>query len=213
MDAYLDDLRTLTAIDSGRDHKAGGDQINDWLIGRLRQIGCEIERYPQHEVADNFVAKLKGDGSGRILLLGHSDTVFAKGTAAERPLIVDGNKVLAPGSCDMKAGLLSGLYALEAIVESGDTNLGSIDFLCVSDEESELRFSISLIGELSIDANTMLTLEGVRWLRVEAFGRSATLGLNRKFRYYYAIVLLNIVLPEPPSPKIRSLPMCEPRKK
>jgi acetylornithine deacetylase/succinyl-diaminopimelate desuccinylase-like protein len=49
------------------------------------------------------------------MLLGHSATVFPKGTAAQRPMQIAGPKILGPGVCDMKGGLLTGLYAVQAL--------------------------------------------------------------------------------------------------
>ena len=134
LDVYLDDLRTLVGIDSGSYDKAGVDKINDWLEERLRALGFSVERYPQTESGDDLLATQRGKGQGRILLLGHSDTVFPVGTAGERPMTIQGDKVLGPGTCDMKAGLLTGIYALEALREIGFDGYDSISYLCVTDE-------------------------------------------------------------------------------
>ena len=66
-------------------------------------------------LGDNLLAVRKGQGSQRVMLLGHADTVFPVGTAAARPLTIQGNKIMGPGTCDMKAGLLTGIYAIEAL--------------------------------------------------------------------------------------------------
>ncbi len=206
LNQYLDDLRTLTAIDSGRDHKAGGDAINDWLTARLTKLGCHIERHRQPDIADNLLATFPGQGSGRLLLLGHSDTVFPKGTAAQRPMRIEGDKILGPGTCDMKAGLLTGLYALEALHHIGFTDFAAIDYLCVSDEESQPRPSIPLIREVSRRADAALTMEaarengdivvarkGVQWYTIEAFGQAAHAGVEPE-KGHNAILALAKVL-------------------
>ena len=52
-------------------------------------------------------------GGPRILLIGHMDTVFDPGTAAERPFAIDADGIArGPGVTDMKSGLLAGLYAI-----------------------------------------------------------------------------------------------------
>src|SRR5688572_4304191 len=99
LDAYLADLRTLAGIDSGSYDKAGVDAVNDWLENRLSWLGLKVERQPQVKFGDDLLAQLQGKGRGRILLLGHTDTVFPVGTAAERPLKIEGDKVLGPGTC------------------------------------------------------------------------------------------------------------------
>ncbi len=191
LDAYLDDLRTLVSIDSGSRYKAGVDAVNDWLENRLTKLGFTVERRPQSEFGDDLLATLPGQGHGRILLLGHSDTVFPPGTAAERPMRIEGDKILGPGVCDMKAGLLTGLYAVEALIELGYDDFETIGYLCVSDEECGQRHAIPLIRSESRKADVVLTLEAarengdivtarkaVRWYTVEAFGRAAHAGVE-----------------------------------
>ncbi len=60
--------------------------------------------------ATRCVATFHGRADGpRILLIGHMDTVFDPGTAAERPFRIDDGIAYGPGVTDMKAGLLAGL--------------------------------------------------------------------------------------------------------
>lgn len=191
LDAYLDDLRTLSGTDSGTLDKEGVNKVVAWLEERLKGLGFSVERRPQAKHGDDLLATLDGSGKGHIMLLGHSDTVFPKGTAAERPLTIDGDIINGPGTCDMKAGLLTGLYAVAALREIGFDDFGRISYLCVSDEEVEERHSHDLIREIGRQADVGLTLEaarangdvvaarkGVRWYQVEAFGKSAHAGVE-----------------------------------
>lgn len=191
LDDYLDDLRTLVGIDSGTRDKDGVERVNAWLEQRLGALGFAVERHPQLEIGDNLQATLDGRGSGHILLLGHSDTVFPKGTAAERPMTIEGDKILGPGTCDMKAGLLAGCYAVAALSELGFQDYDRITYLCVSDEEIGERRSLGLIRAAARQADTALTLEaarangdiviarkGVRVYAIEASGRAAHAGVE-----------------------------------
>ena len=188
---YLDDLRTLVDIDSGSDDKTGVDAVVDWLTARLSALGFAVERHPQPTLGDNLRATLRGHGTRRILLLGHSDTVFPKGTAVQRPMQIVGPKLLGPGVCDMKGGLLTGLYAVEALQATGFDNFGEIVFLCVSDEEIGQRGSVPLIRETARQVDVAFTLEAarangdivtarktVRWCTLEAFGKAAHAGVE-----------------------------------
>lgn len=188
---YLDDLSALVRIDSGTAHKAGVDQVVDWMENRLNNLGFEVERLPQTKTGDNLLAALDGEGSGTILLLGHSDTVYPVGTTAERPMKIEGDKILGPGTCDMKAGLLCGCYAVEALSELGFLNFGRIVLLCVSDEEVQERYSYDLIRTAARQADAVFTLEaarengdiviarkGVRVYAVETFGHAAHAGVE-----------------------------------
>jgi glutamate carboxypeptidase len=199
LDAYLDDLRTLVGIDSGSYDKAGVDAVNAWIEARLAKLGFAVERFPQAEFGDDLLGTLRGQGKKRILLLGHTDTVFPVGTAAKRPLVIQGDpvlpagsvKVLGPGSADMKSGLLSGIYAVQALREIGFDDFGTLAYLCVSDEECSERHAIPLIRTESRKADAVLTLEAarengdvvtarkaLRWYTVEAFGRAAHAGVE-----------------------------------
>jgi len=190
--AYIEELRELVNTDSGSYDKMGVDAVVGWLEQRLTLLGCEVKRYHQPKFGDDLLATMGGRGKGHILLLGHSDTVFPAGTAAERPMTIEGDRILGPGTCDMKAGLLTGVYALETLREIGFDDYGSISYLCVSDEEiGGDRHSIPLIRSEARRADVVLTLEAARengdivsarkgmcWYVVEAFGQSAHAGVE-----------------------------------
>ena len=162
LEGYLADLRRLVAIDSGAYDKAGGQRVNDWLAARLECAGFTIQRYPQRDTADHLLAQLRGGGRARILLLGHCDTVYPRGTAAQRPLHLLGDRLLGPGTCDMKAGLISGIYAIEALQKQNFNDFALLSFLCVADEEVDRRTSIPLITESVRGYDAVLTLEAAR---------------------------------------------------
>ncbi len=188
---YLADLEHLVAIDSGTYDKEGCNRVNDWLEQRLGTLGFSIERFPQPDTGDHLLARLGGRGSARILLLGHSDTVYPRGTAARRPLKQAGDRLLGPGVCDMKAGLLAGIYAVEALNAIGFDDFRILALLCVADEEVDERTSVPLIQQSIAGYDAVLTLEAAREngdivtarkgnvvMRVEAHGRSAHAGVE-----------------------------------
>ncbi|MDE2818391.1 MAG: M20 family metallopeptidase [Chloroflexota bacterium] len=188
---YLADLELLVAIDSGPRDKAGCNRVNDWLEERLGPLGFSIERFPQPDTGDHLLARLPGQGSARILLLGHSDTVYPRGTAARRPLTQAGDRLLGPGACDMKAGLLAGIYAIEALDAVGFDDFRTLTLLCVADEELDERTSVPLIRQSMAGYDAALTLEAAREngdivtarkgnvvMRVEAHGGAAHAGVE-----------------------------------
>lgn len=159
---YLADLRTLTAFEAGTRNKTGVDATQNWLQARLEQLGFTCRRERQPRLGDNLIAMHKGTGHTRVMLLGHADTVFPVGTAAARPLTIHGNKIMAPGACDMKGGLLAGLYAVEALLHAGFSGWGVINFLCVCDEEIQDRCSLPLIRSVARQSDVAFTLEAAR---------------------------------------------------
>jgi len=91
----------------------------------------------------------------------------------------------------MKGGLLTGLYAVQALQTTGFDNFGEIVFLCVSDEEIGQRASVPLIRETARQVDVAFTLEAarangdivtarktVRWCTLEAFGKAAHAGVE-----------------------------------
>jgi glutamate carboxypeptidase len=191
LDGYLEDLRYLASIDSGTYDKAGVDAVQHWFEERFRQLGFDTERHPQEQWGDDLIARKRGLGTGRVLLIGHADTVYQAGTAAERPLTFDGDKILGPGTCDMKAGLLTGLYAMRALDQAGWMDYDTISCLIVSDEEIEQRHSAELLKSEGPKHHAALTLEAARangdivtsrkatrWYRVEAHGKAAHAGVE-----------------------------------
>lgn len=188
---YLTDLRTLTAIEAGTLHKPGVDAVQDWLQARLGVLGFDCTREREAALGDNLLAVRKGQGTQRVMLLGHADTVFPVGTAAARPMTIHGNKIMGPGTCDMKGGLLTGLYAIEALDHVGFTGYGTINFLCVCDEEIHDRCSIPLIRRTARISDVAFTLEAARangdivtarktavWGTIEVQGKAAHAGVE-----------------------------------
>ena len=51
--------------------------------------------------------------------MGHCDTVFPKGTAAQRPFRIDGELAHGPGVADMKSGLVINSFVLAAFARAG----------------------------------------------------------------------------------------------
>lgn len=172
-DAFLAELRTLVAIDSGSYSPPGVNAVADHMQAALRARGWEVKRTP-HEPAtgeralgDLLVARLRGarpaaDGGARVLLVGHMDTVFPDGTAAERPLRIDGGRALGPGVSDMKAGLLSGMYAVDCLRDSGFEAFDEIVYVCNPDEEIGSPFSGATIREVARNVDAAYVLEGAR---------------------------------------------------
>jgi glutamate carboxypeptidase len=127
--SYLDRLRALCGIDSPTGNIGGLDAcaalIGEWAAA----AGCAVDLLPT-PVGLHVVARTHGSGP-RILLLGHHDTVFPLGTAAARPVRLEGDRALGPGVADMKGGVLVGLAALERLAESEL----AVELHCVPDEE------------------------------------------------------------------------------
>ncbi len=159
---YMDDLQALVNVDCGTSNKAGVETVGRLFRSLLRADGFELTEFPLVEYGDCCLARLRGTGKARILLVGHLDTVFPDGTVAERPMRVEGRRVFGPGVSDMKAGLLTGLYAVRALLHVGFHDFERIDFFINTDEEVGSPASRSLYAPVAEAADAALVLEAGR---------------------------------------------------
>lgn len=188
---YITDVGALCAIDSFTYYKPGIDQVAALLDERVRGLGMDVTIAEQEQWGNNLYGVLHGDGDGVLLLLGHMDTVYPVGTAQQRPVHVDGDKLLGPGVCDMKGCILLAMYALEALVAARYRDFREIRFLCVSDEEINVRHCVDLMRQASEGCDAAFVLEAARsngdivssrkgnaWYTLHARGHSAHAGVE-----------------------------------
>jgi glutamate carboxypeptidase len=175
--AYLRDLRRLVDVDCGSYSKAGVDEVGTWVAERLVELGASVVGHANEDLGDTIVGTFEGDASGPcVLLLGHLDTVFDPGTVAQRPFTIRDGRAYGPGVCDMKAGLLTALYALDALrsvavarapgsAPGSDTSwlpVGRLVFIANPDEEIGSPASSAVIVEQAAHADAALVLEPAR---------------------------------------------------
>jgi acetylornithine deacetylase len=109
--------KDLVAIDSVSKH--GNAAIVDALEPVLRRYGFAVERLEHRDAAGetkiNLIG-LKGDGGGALGFFSHVDTV--PGTGWDRDPwtpVVDGDRLIGLGSCDMKGPLAATLVAAAGV--------------------------------------------------------------------------------------------------
>ena len=205
--AYLADLEMLVNLDSGTFDKAGVDRVGQKLRERYRQLGAEIKEYPSPVYGDTFVATLGGIGEGRVLLLGHLDTFYPLGTAAQRPFTIESERAYGPGSADMKSGNLCILYALDALRQRGFEDYALLTAVHNTDEEIGSPSSRELIRSEAERADAVLVLEagrengsivsarkGVADFQLRVRGRSAHAGVNHDRGRSAALELAHLVV-------------------
>lgn len=132
---FLSDLETLVNVDCGTYTKRGVDFVGDWVNARGQAWDWDMEYFPVREFGNCHLARLRGNGQGKFLMLGHLDTVYPEGVAAERPLRAEGNKLLGPGVCDMKGGLLAAMYAVRGLQLAGFDDFAELAIFFGCDEE------------------------------------------------------------------------------
>ena len=128
----------------------------------------------------------KGSDDTKVLIVGHHDTVFQKGTVAKRGFSVDGDIARGPGIFDMKAGIIQAIYGLSEIREACHAEI-----LITADEEIGSYASRALIEERAKATGNVLVFEpsgngdalkiarkGVGTFRVDIAGRASHAGLE-----------------------------------
>jgi glutamate carboxypeptidase len=127
------ELEALVAISSPSGDRHGAEEAVA-LVAALAPNEADIERVPcsSADHADDLVVRLTGDGSRRLLLLGHLDTVIAHDE--HRPLTREGERLIGSGSIDMKGGDVLALGVLRALTARAD-EFAEVALLLVCDEE------------------------------------------------------------------------------
>jgi glutamate carboxypeptidase len=167
-EGFVEALERMVNVDCGSYSPQGVNAIADLCEERFRSRGWDVDRRaapPRPDgsrLGDLVIGTHTGSGTTRILLVGHMDTVFDDGTAAERPFRIDGDIAYGPGVSDMKGGLLTGFEAVEVLQEAGADGFGSITYVCNPDEEIGSPFSGPVIREMAPQHDVAFVLEGAR---------------------------------------------------
>jgi glutamate carboxypeptidase len=165
---FLAELEAMVNVDCGSYSPAGVNAIVDRCERRFRDAGWEVDRRAhvagadEPQFGDLVIGTLRGAGGPRVLLVGHTDTVFDDGTVAERPFRVEGGRAFGPGVSDMKGGLLAGFFATQALQDVGIDAFAHITYVCNPDEEIGSTFSGPVISALAGEHDVAFVLEGGR---------------------------------------------------
>ncbi len=190
----LELLRELVNIDSGSYDKPGVDAVQAVLRNHLAEHGVSSQVYP-NETYGNCLRALVRTASGSedrpAMLMGHCDTVFPKGTVAQRPFRIDGHLAYGPGVADMKGGLVINTFVLETFARLGAPI--PLVALYTADEEIASPSSRPVIEAAARGARAVLNGEpgrptgnvvtgrkGALFLDIEVTGKPAHSGVNHR---------------------------------
>ncbi len=167
----------------------------DLIAAKLESIGMETERWVEPPRYPALAARLPGSGRGRSLAInGHIDVVpVGDDSAWAHPAwggeIVDG-KLWGRGACDMKSGVAAGIFAAQALVDSGVERTGDLWLHIVSDEEvvgwstRRLVARLPKVNAVIVAEPTELEIQpvegGLVHMRIEIDGRESHAGNRYK---------------------------------
>ena len=166
----IDTMRQLVGIESGSRDPEGLREIAAVIADRLRDLGGEVELVSHDdpyvmvdtpaEIGQSVVARFRGQGQGRILLLAHMDTVYLRGQLVEQPFRIIDGRAFGLGIADDKHGIALILHTLAALraLEFDDYEL--ITVLINADEEVSSAGSRGLITRLGAEHDAVFSCEG-----------------------------------------------------
>jgi glutamate carboxypeptidase len=128
-----DELTWLVDISSPSGDVEGAERALE-LCARLLPEGASVRR-PACSTpgsAPDLIGTVTGTGTGRLMLLGHVDTVI--GHDAHQPLRREGDRLYGTGTVDMKGGDILALGVARALAQRPET-FAELAVLMVTDEE------------------------------------------------------------------------------
>jgi glutamate carboxypeptidase len=175
--ALLDLIRQLVRAESPSNDKAAVDACVELAAAHARTLGGRVRLHrqrgfgnllearfgpkPPKAKADNAVGN--GQEAGRILLLGHLDTVWPLGTLKTMPCRMAEGRLWGPGTLDMKAGVAMAFTALEMLTEAGLLQR-EIVLLLNSEEEIGSPVSRPITERLAAGCSAVYVLEAAQGL-------------------------------------------------
>ncbi|MFA6915294.1 MAG: hydrolase [Parachlamydiales bacterium] len=151
-------LIKLADQNSGSDNLEGLSHVHQILLDATADLRGErstLELPLTPELHTNGETTLKKNANAllirrypkaplRILLGGHMDTVFPKSSPFQKCRLAAPDKIIGPGTADMKGGLIVMIYALKALERSPLAGKIGWDILITPDEETGSVASQSL---------------------------------------------------------------------
>lgn len=177
IDARQDDMvETVIAwskVNSGSRNLEGLSRMEALIIASFEALDPEIEfvDLPDGESvtpAGDVVVAPNGrcirifkrpDANRRVLMTGHTDTVFAVDSPFQEPVWLDDNTLNGPGVADMKGGIIVMLEALRAFEASPYAASTGWEILLSPDEETGSLASAAVLADRAVSADIGMTYE------------------------------------------------------
>ncbi|MCZ2257396.1 M20 family metallopeptidase [Sporosarcina sp. G11-34] len=146
-----------------------------------------LQEFKSEGNGTHLLYEIKDDSKPRILLMSHYDTVWNKG---ELQIVEEGDTIYGPGIFDMKAGLISSIWAIDSLLHVEKELPFSPVFLFTADEETGSESSRDIIETVAKTCDAVFVMEpaeahtdalkterkGVGRFDIEVTGKSAHAG-------------------------------------
>ena len=165
--ALVEMIQQLVKAESPTGDKAAVDACVALVAARAAALGGRVKLHRQRKFGDlleaRFGAKSKSGALGRVMLLGHLDTVWPVGTLKTMPCRLGDGRLQGPGTLDMKAGVAMALIAVEMLTEANLLER-EIILLLNSDEEVGSPVSRPVTERLAQQCASVFVLEPAQGL-------------------------------------------------
>lgn len=155
-------IRTLVETESPSGDEVGSSAVVSLLASAansIPQVNVEVISAGNYGRHLRLTAFSDAAGAAPIMLLGHSDTVHARGSIIERPWRVEGNKAYGPGVFDMKANCVLALEVIRALSQIDTKPNRPVVLLLTCDEETGSPSGRPLVEAEAKTASSVLVLE------------------------------------------------------
>jgi glutamate carboxypeptidase len=159
---------------------------------RLKALGARTTVKKTDGPGSIVTGEFSGNGSKRIMLIAHMDTVYREGVLQTQPWRIEGNRIYGPGIADDKGGIAVILHALQILKDAGWRDYAKLTVMFNADEEIGSRASGDMIATLAAEHNYVLSCEpsaatpeilllgasGTGTVHLKVHGRTAHAGVN-----------------------------------
>lgn len=156
----IDLLERVVNINSYSANPEGVNRVANVLEEELQGMGFATRRIQNDTVGDHLVAEnpARQAGGGGVMMVGHMDTVFPPEMGFNE-FRQEGNMIYGPGTSDMKAGLVIGIFVAKALAAAGYQDI-PVGFFFNSDEEIGSPHSREPIVEAAKKSDFCFVMEG-----------------------------------------------------
>jgi glutamate carboxypeptidase len=187
-------IRQFVECESPSDDDAAVNRFVELVSDTIAPYAT-VRTFPGGRSGKHAVCEMRLPGrrkSGRILVLGHSDTVWPMGTLRSMPFRRADGRLWGPGVFDMKAGIVFFLFAVRALRELDIPVPSKVALQLNGDEEVGSQSSRALTENNAARSKAVLVLEpgtgltgkvktarkGVGDFHIEVRGKAAHAGLD-----------------------------------
>jgi len=158
----LDFTAEMVAVESGSYDADNVARVGEIYGARWKSLGFEARALQLEARGPRRSFHFKGGGKGKVVILGHADTVWPAGSQPGWTFSEDGEHAYGPGVGDMKGGLAMAWFAVDALQKVKARLPAELAVMLVPDEELGSPGSRQWIEDGCCDADAVLVLEPAR---------------------------------------------------